>query len=204
MGSCLLIFMGLEKEWFMQEFPFRLIPTLPALLRGLEWVCSEDVCSALCSAPPGYPSLGRELQPAHPFPKRPHQILWRGSGFNSHKPPWGSTTAGSREKQRKYFLCFPMHCFFFFFLTFTGWKRLYWTFLRSSWLELSLSYAVCEGSKWELLRDREVLFNFSGSVEASMQDVLHGCDFSAWHSHQCLVKETLWNLMVLLPSVSSW
>lgn len=110
--------MGLEKDWFMQEFPFRLIPTLPALLRGLQWVCSEDVCSALCSAPPGYLSLGRELQPAHPFPKRPLRSSGEDQDLTHTNPHGAPHNSREQRKTEEIFPLLPYALLLFFFLTF--------------------------------------------------------------------------------------
>lgn len=74
-----------------------LIHTLPALLRGLKCLCSEDVCSLSWSVLPSWGPLrrgGNRCSQPIPFVIKAHVLLWKISRFNSRKPP-----RGSREQQ---------------------------------------------------------------------------------------------------------
>lgn len=117
LGSCLLISMGLEKAWFMQEFPFRLIPTLPALPRGLQWVCSEDVCSFLWPFPLGTPCWAGNCSQPIPFLKAPVRSYGEYSDFTHINPPEAPESSREQRKTEEIFPLLSYALLFFFFFS---------------------------------------------------------------------------------------
>lgn len=100
-------FHGIRKSLVHAGIPFQADPhpSCPSQRPGMG-LFRGCVLSPLVSASPRYPLLGRELQPAHPFPKKnPYQILWRILGFNSRKP---HGAPGNSREQRKTEEIFPL------------------------------------------------------------------------------------------------